>query len=319
MSFISTMMITLALVAPGQLGAVKSTVTDAAITTKVETTFLLNEHLSLFEINTDTDNGVVTLRGGVESEIQKELAEEIAASVSGVKQVNNELTVVPDVKQFGHKRDFMTKVEDRTITASVRMRLLKSDHLRGLKLQASTSNSVVTLTGLVRSEFQREKVEHITYQTKGVERVINQLVISPKEEVSGVKGAAYTVTDEILEKRIETSILLNPNISVRDIDVEVDDGVAYLTGVVNSQPESEVAATIAASTYGINKVTNRITIQGDPALPPATEKNTPIMLEPLDASVKVEPLEPKQPTQPTQPTPAPATTPGILEGDKPLF
>ena len=69
MNFVSVL-VALALVTPGQLGAVS----DAAITTRIETMFLLNEHLSAFEINTGTQRGVVTLRGGVETQIQKDLA-----------------------------------------------------------------------------------------------------------------------------------------------------------------------------------------------------------------------------------------------------
>jgi osmotically-inducible protein OsmY len=317
MSFVSTIMITLALVAPGQLGAVKTGATDATIVTKIETTYLLNDHLSAFEINTSSNGGVVTLRGGVETEIQKDLAYELALAVGGVKQVNNQLTVVPDVKRIGPKRSFKTKVEDKTITASVRVRLLSSDNLRGLKLHPKTENGIVTLTGLVRSEFQREKVEHITYQTKGVERVINHLTISSKEDPKVLSTAG----DELLEKRIETSMLLNRNVSARGVNVEVDDGIAYLTGIVNSQPEKEVAGDLAASTSGVHKVVNRLTIQGQEApSQPATEKG-PSLLEPLEKTPKIESLAPSAtaPATPSTPTPVSPGPPEILEGDKPLF
>ena len=51
--------------------------------------------------------------------------------------------------------------------------------------------------------------------------------------------------------------MLNRNVSVRGIDVEVDDGVAHLTGLVNSLPEKELAGVIAETTRGIKSV-NRL-------------------------------------------------------------
>jgi hyperosmotically inducible protein len=42
----------------------------------------------------DVKDGVVTLRGKVETEKQKEKATKLTRKVSGVKQVNNELAVV---------------------------------------------------------------------------------------------------------------------------------------------------------------------------------------------------------------------------------
>lgn len=319
MNFVSVL-VALALVAPGQLGAVKTSVTDAAITTRIETTFLLNEHLSAFEINTGTQGGIVTLRGGVETGIQKDLAEELAASVGGVSQVNNQLTIVPDVKHIGPKRTFRTKVEDRTITASVRIRLLNSAHLGGLKIQAKTENSVVSLTGLVRTEFQREKVEFITYQTKGVERVVNHLTLSAREELSRTQNVIRQISDEVLEKRLESSIVMNRNLSVRTIDVEVDDGVAHLTGIVNSQPEKELATVIAETTRGIKGVDNTLTVQGAPAAPRPSTSNNLELLEPMEERPTIEPFQATPTPTPTPtPPPTPSESAGILEGNAPLF
>lgn len=303
-----SLLITLALVAPGQLGAVKTSATDAAITTRIETMYLLNEHLSLFEINTNTQDGVVTLLGGVETQIQKDLAGDLAGSLEGVSLVNNYLTVVPDVKKIGPRRTFRINVEDKTITASVRIRLLNSDHLRGLKIDAKTNHSVVTLTGLVRTEFQREKVEHITYNTRGVDRVINHLTITLREE----GGAIGTLSDELLEKRLETSFLLNRN--VHNVDIEVDDGVVYLTGTVNSAPERELAGIIAVTTRGVKHVENKLNVQGELESTNPSLNNMLQPLEPLEDIPETESLVPLNPA-PQEPV----NPPSVLEGDAPLF
>ncbi len=52
-----------------------------------------HSHLDATDINVDVNDGVVTLTGSVDSRRDKRLAEDIADSVSGVQDVNNQLRV----------------------------------------------------------------------------------------------------------------------------------------------------------------------------------------------------------------------------------
>jgi len=66
---------------------------DASITAAVKTKLATVKGVIANDINVDTDDGVVTLRGSVPEEAQKAKAEEVARNTSGVKRVVNELTV----------------------------------------------------------------------------------------------------------------------------------------------------------------------------------------------------------------------------------
>jgi osmotically-inducible protein OsmY len=66
---------------------------DGAITTKVKTAMVADPTLKALQINVDTKNGVVTLMGAVDSQAMKDKATEVTQSVSGVKSVDNNLTV----------------------------------------------------------------------------------------------------------------------------------------------------------------------------------------------------------------------------------
>ena len=67
---------------------------NAALTTKVKTALAREEGMkSLGKINVDSNEGVVTLKGKVESADAKKKAEQVAKQVSGVKSVKNQLTV----------------------------------------------------------------------------------------------------------------------------------------------------------------------------------------------------------------------------------
>src|SRR5215470_13266345 len=73
-------------------------VTDATITGQVKTAFALSKRLSAYDIAVETKEGVVTLTGQTPSEIDKELAGDVARDTTGVKQVDNQLRVEPGLK-----------------------------------------------------------------------------------------------------------------------------------------------------------------------------------------------------------------------------
>jgi hyperosmotically inducible periplasmic protein len=67
---------------------------DATLTTKVHTALANDVGMrTLTKINVDSSNGVVTLKGEVDSPDTRRRAEEVAKKVSGVSSVRNELKV----------------------------------------------------------------------------------------------------------------------------------------------------------------------------------------------------------------------------------
>jgi osmotically-inducible protein OsmY len=78
---------------------VSSTASSAALTTKVKTALASDVGLrTMTNINVDSDDGVVTLKGKVTTAEAKKRAEEVAKKVDGVKSVKNQLTVEPEKK-----------------------------------------------------------------------------------------------------------------------------------------------------------------------------------------------------------------------------
>jgi osmotically-inducible protein OsmY len=69
-------------------------VSDATLTTKVHTALANDVGMrTMYSINVDSDKGVVTLKGKVDSQATRQRAEEVAKRVSGVSSVKNELQV----------------------------------------------------------------------------------------------------------------------------------------------------------------------------------------------------------------------------------
>jgi len=237
---------------------------DASITAQIETTFLFNRHLNPFNINTSTENGVVTLTGAVADEVQRELAENIAGSVEAVKSVVNNITVMGTVLTERPQRSWRQRIDDMTVAASVRSRLLYNKEFKGAKIGVASELGVVSLYGLVATEDQKERIGKIADETHGVIEVKNELTVRAKEDMNALATVGRAVSDEWVEKRVETAIALNRHIRVRGLDVEVDDDVCILTGTVDSDEEKDLAEAVALSIYGVQEVRNEINIYKAP-------------------------------------------------------
>lgn len=66
---------------------------DSILTAKVKTALIANSDTKAHQINVETDHGVVQLSGFVDNAAAKSAATEVAKSVTGVKDVKNELSV----------------------------------------------------------------------------------------------------------------------------------------------------------------------------------------------------------------------------------
>jgi osmotically-inducible protein OsmY len=66
---------------------------DTWITTKIQSKYFLDEQVRGSSIDVDTRDGVVTLKGQIESSAARQMAETIARETDGVRRVVNQLTV----------------------------------------------------------------------------------------------------------------------------------------------------------------------------------------------------------------------------------
>lgn len=157
---------------------------DGWIDTRLETVYLFNPNLNNFSIDTDVKDGVVTLSGTVQSDIDKDLAGEIARSLDGVEAVNNELLIGEQpakAEAADASAGFVQKVTDATTTAKVKARLIANDNVAASDIDVDTVESVVHLKGTVESGTLKQLAEFIARNTSGVESVVNELEVGPAQ------------------------------------------------------------------------------------------------------------------------------------------
>ncbi len=155
---------------------------DGWIESKLETALILNEHLNPFEIDISVNNATATLEGEVSSDIDKELAENVAMGIEGIDDVENKLSVKKDLKDSDEEesgRNFSQYMEDISTTAAIKTELLASSNINGMSIDVDTYKDEVTLSGEVETDAQRKLAEAIVSKREGVAKVVNNLKVTP--------------------------------------------------------------------------------------------------------------------------------------------
>lgn len=154
---------------------------DAWIHGSAQTTLMLNTNLNSFQISSDVEDGVVTLTGEVKTSTDKALAEELVRGVDGVDDVRNELTVREEQDDYeGAEADengegIRAALNDSRIFTVVKTRLLMSSDVDGSGIEVEVDGAVVTLTGDLRSESERDLALEIARNANGVQNVHDNL------------------------------------------------------------------------------------------------------------------------------------------------
>ena len=162
-----------------------TTIDDATITGSVKTLLLADERTKGFDINVNTSKGVVTLRGGADSQAARRAATEIAAGADGVRSVDNRLVVAAAGSErredantataSGEVREAMDEsgdgIDDAWITGKVKSQLLADTRVAGMQIDVDTQGNIVTLSGTAGSGAARQAAIDIAAGTRGVHHV----------------------------------------------------------------------------------------------------------------------------------------------------
>lgn len=148
---------------------------DAWVDGKAESTLLFNSNLNSFDINTDVSEGVVTLTGKVDSQVDKALAQELIESLDGVKSVDNKLTVLN--KKTTEDDSMMAALMDSKVETVVKTKLLIESEVNGTDIEVEVNEGIVVLTGEVGSDSEKELAVAIAKNTNDVKKVVDKLTI----------------------------------------------------------------------------------------------------------------------------------------------
>lgn len=236
-------------------------VTDARQETQIWTTYALNPYLRALDLKVSVQNGKATLTGTVEEDVNKELAKEIALGVSGITEVDNQIVVKGDYQpKPSTELSYGERIEDSSITAAVKSKLLWSRHTEGMATKVETRRGRVTLSGTADSAAARDTAGRLAMATRGVVSVNNQLVVdgSTSKTVDSAKSTASEakgdMSDSWISTKVRSTLLYSSNVAGSDIDVSTQNGVVTLSGKVSSGAERDLAVELAQNVRGVKSV-----------------------------------------------------------------
>lgn len=160
------------------IASVACSETDAGVTIKVKAKFAADDTVKAYQIDVDTANKVVTLKGNVETSAAKTMAVQIARDTEGVASVVDQLTVTAKpMATVDTPNPNLSDVTDPAITAAVKTRLLADPDVAGLKIDVDTQSGMVTLTGTVKTAAEKAEAMSIARDTTGVKGVNDKLTV----------------------------------------------------------------------------------------------------------------------------------------------
>ena len=186
---------------------------DAWITTKVKSALASHKNVSAIRTNVDTKDGVVTLRGSVDTQAEKDLAGRYAEAVQGVKSVDNQLVIKGDAERddsgtFDRDRDAdnrvegagdravnkaenagddaankvegagdraMAKIGDAALLSRVKSALGANRATSAFRTNVDVKGGKVTLRGTAKSDAEKDLAEKIASGVNGVKSVDNEI------------------------------------------------------------------------------------------------------------------------------------------------
>jgi osmotically-inducible protein OsmY len=213
--------------------------TDEQIQRDVLTELKWDARVSPNEIGVTVKDGVITLRGVVDTYAKRWAAEDAALRVRGVKAVANELEV---------RIDRASERTDADIAAAA-IRALEWDAVvPSEKVKVKVANAWVTLTGEVEWYYQKLDAERVVRRLTGVKGVSNLISVKPLVSASD------------LERQIENALVRSAKTDSQNIKIEVQGSKVVLKGKVRSFAESREAERVAWLAPGVTSVDNQLTV-----------------------------------------------------------
>ncbi|HEX4854000.1 BON domain-containing protein [Arenimonas sp.] len=190
------------------------------------------------------------------------LATTIALAL-GVSAVNAQSTEAAPERSVGQT------IDDATITASVKTRLLADERTKGFDINVDTVRGTVKLTGGADSLESKLAAGKIAGEAEGVILVDNQLVVAGEGTELRQDANTATASGEVREamdeagdgaddawitSKVKAQLLADAAVKGTQINVDTKANVVTLTGTAESASAREMAIKLAAGTKGVKNV-----------------------------------------------------------------
>ena len=234
--------------------------TDEEIRQDVEKALLMDAATDSYELKPLVKDAVVTVTGTVQSFQEQNLSLQLAKGVRGVKEVKDGI----DVK-------YKAQRPDPEIVADAQRALENDVWVNASGIKVTANGGKVTLSGVVGSAAQKTRARTLAW-VMGVNEVQDEgLKVDPLLASDMRRSPTKTVrNDEQIQQAIKEAFVADPRVFSFNPEVEVVNGIATLTGVVDNIKAKNAAEQDARNTLGVLSVRNYLKVRPANAPPDDT-------------------------------------------------
>jgi osmotically-inducible protein OsmY len=202
---------------------------DASVTTAVKTRLMKDKAARGSDIDVKTDHGVVTISGAVPTAADKARIGRLVRNTSGVKSVDNNLTVSGTATGTTGAGDTKIVIKDDT---------------PDIKIKDDTTPAV------------KKGAKEVAHGAKeGAQAVAGAAT-------SVAKKTADVSTDASVTTAVKTRLMKDDVARATSIDVSTDDGIVTIRGTVPTQADKDRIGKLVEDTSGVKSVKNELKIGG---------------------------------------------------------
>ena len=165
---------------------------DSWLTAKIQAQFFVDDDVKSRYINVTSNDGVVRLKGFVESDAARRQVLEITRNTDGVRQIDDAQLLIgrPANESFetasmppaapiatSGQAPAAAPLDDATVASFVQARYFLDPTLKVRDITVETTNGIVTLQGQVASEAERSQALTLARSAPGVKRVEDALQV----------------------------------------------------------------------------------------------------------------------------------------------
>lgn len=240
---------------------------DEAIRDAIQDALAYDPRVMSFNVESTVSNGLVTLTGTVDNLKAKRAAERVARETVGVMNINNLLKVRPE-----------PVLADASVETNIEHALARDPFVDRYEIDVNAINGKAYLSGTVDSFYEKSRADDAASRAAGVTEVENDLIVDDDyaplsydphvDEWYPYDDSWYdyepsqpATNDTNIKDSIESEMWWSPFVDSDEVNVDVDNGEATLTGSVDSWSEFQSAQENAYE-GGATWVDNDLVISG---------------------------------------------------------